>query len=97
MPSTVVSGPAQYLGYFIPPAAIPGLKAGAELDRDPTTGFVVRVGSETRVEGRDVVVIVGECPAIRIEAAYDAGSGMRVHLSIDDRSRRVRTHWTLGS
>jgi hypothetical protein len=95
-PSTVVSGPAQYLGYFIPPPAIAGLKAGAELDRDPTTGFVVRVGNETRVEGRDVVVIVGENAALRVEAAYDVVSGMRVHLSIDDRARRVLTHWKLG-
>jgi len=89
-------GPAQYFGLYVPPSALVELRPGQELDRDPETKFAIRVGSATRVDGHDVVEILGENAMFRVEVAYGRTNGMRVHATTDDRSRGQRVDWRLG-
>ncbi len=95
--SVRVAGPAQYFGFYVPPSALADLRPGRELDRDPMTRFVIVVGSAMRVDGHDAVVIVGENDTCRLEAAYDRSTGMRIHVTVHDKTRDVRREWKLGS
>jgi hypothetical protein len=75
-----VYGSHQLIGQWIPPQALAALSAGQEIDRDPWSRFVTRVGHV----GDDVVVIVQEGPRQKFEFLYRRRDGLLARAVLTD-------------